>query len=164
MGKKLYIAYGSNINSEQMSRRCPGAERIGTGILEGYRLKFRRVATAEPEENAETPVLAWKLTAEDEKNLDRYEGFPNFYRKENVVFKIDGEQQEAMVYFMNGNTGEYPPSREYYECIAQGYTENGMDTSYLREALKSSVESFYEEEHKLSLCDAETENYEIPRI
>ena len=27
---KLYIAYGSNLNLEQMKRRCPTAEVVGT--------------------------------------------------------------------------------------------------------------------------------------
>ena len=36
MGKK-YIAYGSNMNIEQMSRRCPNAKPIGKTVLKNYR-------------------------------------------------------------------------------------------------------------------------------
>ena len=31
---KLYVAYGSNLNKEQMKDRCPGAEFVGTGTLQ----------------------------------------------------------------------------------------------------------------------------------
>ena len=64
MGKqrKLYVAYGSNINIGQMQRRCPDAEVIGKSVLEGYRLLFRgdegnAVATVEPQDGGEVPVL-----------------------------------------------------------------------------------------------------------
>ena len=42
MGKKrYYLAYGSNLNMEQMHYRCPGAVPLGTAELEGYRLLFK---------------------------------------------------------------------------------------------------------------------------
>ena len=39
--KRYYIAYGSNLNVEQMMRRCPGAKPIGTAMLEHNILYFR---------------------------------------------------------------------------------------------------------------------------
>ena len=33
---KVYVAYGSNLNMEQMRDRCPTAEFIGTGAIENY--------------------------------------------------------------------------------------------------------------------------------
>ncbi len=38
---KLYIAYGSNLNVDQMSTRCPGARVAGVAGLPNYRLTFR---------------------------------------------------------------------------------------------------------------------------
>ena len=38
---KLYVAYGSNLNREQMRYRCPTAKFVGTGIIEGYELQFK---------------------------------------------------------------------------------------------------------------------------
>ena len=38
---KLYVAYGSNLNKEQMCYRCPTAKFVGTGIIEGYELQFK---------------------------------------------------------------------------------------------------------------------------
>ena len=40
MAEKLYFAYGSNINLEQMAYRCPAAEAVGPVILENYELLF----------------------------------------------------------------------------------------------------------------------------
>ena len=41
MNKKLYIAYGSNLNLEQMKFRCPTAKLVGKGIVENYELQFK---------------------------------------------------------------------------------------------------------------------------
>lgn len=38
---RIYIAYGSNMDMEQMKFRCPDAQLLGTGILENWRLMFK---------------------------------------------------------------------------------------------------------------------------
>ena len=38
MEKMYYLAYGSNLNVEQMKKRCPDAVVVGTAVLDGYRL------------------------------------------------------------------------------------------------------------------------------
>ena len=38
---RLYIAYGSNLNLDQMARRCPTSEMISTTFLRNWRLRFR---------------------------------------------------------------------------------------------------------------------------
>ena len=39
--RKKYIAYGSNLNLEQMARRCPTAKVIGAGEIRDHELLFR---------------------------------------------------------------------------------------------------------------------------
>ena len=41
MSKKLYIAYGSNLNLKQMKYRCPTAKLVGKGVVENYELQFK---------------------------------------------------------------------------------------------------------------------------
>ena len=38
---KYYVAYGSNLNREQMAHRCPEAKLVGTGMLSNYEMVFR---------------------------------------------------------------------------------------------------------------------------
>lgn len=137
--KRLYIAYGSNINLEQMAFRCPNSKVVGTRMIPGYELEFRGVATIVPKEGAEVPVLLWEIDQRDELSLDRYEGFPRMYRKELFEVEVDGKIREGMAYLMN--YGEVaPPSPMYYNGIKKGYEANGMDTSYLRAALERAVQ------------------------
>lgn len=43
MNGRKYIAYGSNLNREQMAKRCPDAKVIGSGMLTlEYTLKMRQ--------------------------------------------------------------------------------------------------------------------------
>lgn len=86
METKIYLAYGSNMDLAQMKARCRGARLLGAGRLDGWRLLFKgsrtgAYATIEREAGKHVPVLLWRVTAEDEKSLDRYEGFPDFYYK-----------------------------------------------------------------------------------
>lgn len=140
MDKKiLYVAYGSNINLRQMSYRCPHSTVAGTAMLKGYELQFRHHATIKEKEKSEVPVLLWELSKQDEKRLDAYEGYPKYYRKENISLELNGETVEAMVYIMNGNKQQEAPSPQYYLTIEEGYIENGLDTSYLETALDEAI-------------------------
>lgn len=145
--KQLYIAYGSNINLEQMAFRCPHSRVVGTSEIKDYELEFRGVATIVLKENASVPVLIWELDARDLPTLNKYEGYPSFYRQEKMYFELDGKAAEGMAYLMN--RGEIsPPSPQYYNTILQGYRENGLDESYLQTALENSLyhEQLAEEE------------------
>lgn len=134
----LYVAYGSNLNLAQMSHRCPTAKVKGKGVLKGYQLTFRGVATIEPVKDAETPVGVWEITPRDEKALDYYEGYPRMYRKETVeVELVDGTKVQAMVYIMNDGRPSLP-SNYYYDVIREGYNDVGIDEKYLHGALEDT--------------------------
>ena len=136
----LYIAYGSNLNLAQMAGRCPTAEVVGKAVLRGWRLAFRGVATIERRIGYTVPVLVWKLQPEDEQSLDRYEGWPHLYYKENLKVTLDGKRRTAMVYIMNGNSHPYsPPARSYMRTILSGYESAGFDPGILYRAAGESI-------------------------
>jgi len=139
MAYKIYIAYGSNINTEQMSHRCPDARVIGTSVIPDHKLVFRghtegAVATIEPEEGSSVPVLVWKISKRDEAHLDMYEGFPRLYIKKDYRIQLNGETVTAMAYIMTPGRIEGRPSPYYFNVIAEGYREFGFDLAFLREA------------------------------
>jgi len=127
-----------------MAHRCPSAKPIGATTLEGYQLLFRgqhggAVATVEPMENSEVPVLLWEITPTDEEALDHYEGFPFLYRKETVKVKLDGKSVNAMVYSMNEGKPLNSPSCYYYSVILEGYNSAGFDVSVLKKGVENSI-------------------------
>ena len=143
--KQLYIAYGSNINLEQMAYRCPHSKVLGISEIKDFELEFRGVATIVPKENASVPVLIWEFDERDLPILNRYEGWPRLYRQEKMSFELNGKICEGMAYLMN--YGEIsPPSQQYYNTILQGYRENGLDESFLQKALENSFQTYFTEE------------------
>lgn len=144
MNKRLYAAYGSNLNIDQMAYRCPTAKVVGASVIKGYRLLFRgartgAVATIEPNEGGEVPVLIWELEPSDELSLDRYEGWPSFYRKETIKVQLNGQVVKVMVYIMNEGRPLGQPSCHYYSIIVDGYKDAGFDLNILRQATDDSI-------------------------
>lgn len=142
MSRKLYIAYGSNLSVEQMAFRCPEAKIVGKAILKDWKLVFRTHADIEPCEGSTVPVLVWEINALDERNLDRYEGYPFYYIKKNleVTFIDTDEKVSAMVYVMTkGRKASVPPTKHYYDIIAEGYDRFGFDKAVLEKALKEVI-------------------------
>ena len=135
---RYYIAYGSNLSVEQMKHRTPDAKIVGTATLQGWRLLFKGCATIEPKEGREVPVLIWEISDTDEKNLDRYEGYPIYYYKRELpvtVTPLDGgapRELTAMVYIMDEKHTFRMPSLYYYDVLHRGYRTFGFDLSLLR--------------------------------
>ena len=145
MKKKIYIAYGSNMDLEQMRYRCPNAKIKGTGILENWRLMFKgsltgSYATIEEEAGQNVPVVYFTITKTDEDNLDYYEGYPIFYYKREVQIKTNKGYIEGMVYIMDESRQYGLPSDRYYGVLSEAYKKFGFNDNILSEAIKYSAE------------------------
>lgn len=141
---KYYIAYGSNMDFEQMAYRCPYAEFIGTSVVEGYELLFKgsktgSYATIEKNADCRVPVLVWEITESDEENLDRYEGFPLFYYKKNLTVTVEGKTVEAMVYIMDEERCLGRPTDRYYRVLHNAYRRFKFDGTILQTAVEKST-------------------------
>lgn len=141
---KLYIAYGSNMNIEQMCKRCPDAYIVGKSAIDNYELLFRGtrnhsgVATIEPKLNSSVPVLVWNISNLDEIFLDRYEGYPYLYTKKEVQIKLAGKKVTAMIYIMNDGHDLGLPSRYYEKIIRDSYKSIGFSELTLDLAIANS--------------------------
>lgn len=143
--KKYYIAYGSNLSVEQMAYRCPDAKIAGQAVLAGRELLFRGCATIAPNPKKNTPVLVWEISERDEENLDLYEGYPNYYRKEDLNLELlregaEPERVTAMVYIMENDFGHRAPSRYYYKVLHDGYKAFHFPMHILEGALKECMD------------------------
>mgnify|MGYP001034564829 CR=1 FL=1 len=150
MPETLYFAYGSNIDLEQMARRCPAAQVVGPATLENYELAFRGsgVATIVPKKGGVVHGLLWSITPLCEQALDRYEGYPRHYTKEPVsVRTADGAAVSAMVYIMAEPLCRQPalPSETYYGIIRRGFKENHLPVSSLEDARERTIQALREE-------------------
>lgn len=140
----FYLAYGSNLNVEQMRYRCPDATIVGTAVIKDYRLMFKgsqtgAYLTIEPEVGCSVPVAVWKVSERDIASLDRYEGYPTFYYKKTMnVYCSDGHRHKSFVYIMHEDRVLGIPSEYYVRTCIDGYRSFGFDLAVLDEAVNYS--------------------------
>lgn len=138
----LYVAYGSNMNLRQMAYRCPNSKVVCNGELHGWKLVFNVHAdVVKGNKNDIVPVVVWDIADEDWFMLDRYEGYPKYYVRENVNVRLEnGKNKKAIVYVMAKNRkGIHPPSEDYFNTIFDGYMDNNIEAGYLFDALDYSL-------------------------
>ena len=153
MESKLYLAYGSNLNLRQMTHRCPGAELLGYTYLENTRLIYRGSLSGyylsiEDAAGCRVPCGVFRITPQDERNLDRYEGYPNFYGKVTYkglpLYAMDGTLRpgsiDAMAYRLPCSSPAGLPIPYYIRICREGYLDFGFDPAYLDQALAATKE------------------------
>ena len=146
MKTKYYIAYGSNMDEEQMAYRCPEAKLIGKSEIKNYELLFKgsktgSYATVEPKRGSRVPVLIWEISERDEVRLDLYEGFPSFYYKKNLRPIVNGKRITAMIYIMDEKRNLGIPTNYYYNTLAKAYRRFRFDSDILENAYEKSIEA-----------------------
>jgi gamma-glutamylcyclotransferase (GGCT)/AIG2-like uncharacterized protein YtfP len=135
----LYAAYGSNMDSAQMSERCPHSPVHGTGWLEGWRLTFGgedlgwegALTTVVEDDDERVFVVLYDLAESDEQALDRWDGATlGYYRKLRVrVHTLDGEAV-AWLYVVNGYEGGLPSAR-YLGILADAAEKASAPADYV---------------------------------
>ena len=128
----LYVAYGSNMNREQMLYRCPNAVEICGTYIEGWQLTMPFYANIEPQPGSRTPAIIWKINKDDELALDSYEGYPNLYGKADIIVAVNGSPISAMAYIMADeykNRSDLKAWNGYEEMIVRAYKAAGFQES-----------------------------------
>jgi len=141
-----YFAYASNMLRAQVVQRAgaPAEEKLAR--LDNYELNFDKIArggtgTANlvPAEGKTVHGVLYRLTEQQLRALDRFEGVPEHYRRVEVtVADGDGNKVGAQVYLARKVRKGLKPDRVYLQKIVQGAEEHGLPADYL-EQLKSIV-------------------------
>lgn len=144
-------AYGSNLVERRMKERCPGSSVYGTSEIHGYRLLFKQsmtgaYATIEQDANSKVPVVIYKMSMADEAKLDRFEGTPRYYRKQEfllTVWNVNGKKRKkrryCIAYIMREDRPLGKPSKDYFKLLDEGYGRWGFDYECLFKGLDSSI-------------------------
>ena len=141
-----YFAYGSNLSSVEMTRRCPGASLVGVAILPRHRFAIARAgyATVVSDDWSLVHGVVWLITDRDEAALDRYEGLAEgLYRKERRWVELVAEPQRTPVQATLYVATEGQPGRPrsgYLERVIAAARAQGLPDAYLAEleALRAS--------------------------
>ncbi len=135
----LYFAYGSNMDLAQMAIRCPSAVTLVNAELLHHRfiVNTQGVGTVIPDPGSTVHGRLWRLTPDDERALDRYEGVAgDLYRKEYADIQLpDGRKDTALIYVAtNSVPGKARPG--YMEKVIAAAGECGLPQPYIDQLLK----------------------------
>ena len=139
----LYFAYGSNLNHKQMNCRCRDNKFIKKVYLDNYTFVYDgysnewKGAVANILKSADNIVWGglYEISKSDLENLDRYEGFPNSYNKEELKVKDDqGNIYKVITYFRTGEKIGIP-SDKYKKIIIDGAKDCNLPDNYVKKNL-----------------------------
>ena len=142
----LYFAYGSNLNEDQMKRRCPHARHGGNAALAGYRIAFGGhsvtwggpVATIVRSRGNIVEGVLYNIPKREIALLDRCEGHPHVYvRRTMEVFDEQGIERPAAVYQLRkGAAINRLPARRYFRVVENSYIRHGLELAPLMRAVR----------------------------
>jgi gamma-glutamylcyclotransferase len=120
------FSYGSN-HPKQLEERLGHPVVTLPAFATNYERVFRGhsrywsgagVASIEKKPGATTYGLVCLVSKEDLARMDRFEGVPFAYRREQIPVSLDGEMHRAHVYIANSREFN-PPARDYLKAIAR---------------------------------------------
>jgi gamma-glutamylcyclotransferase len=134
-----YFAYGSNMLPTQMLERCPGAIRIGNGVLYGWKRNFTVAAPHMGTKAAAAGIersdrvgdyvegVVYELTSAEKKSLDEIEA--GGYIPTEIDFKICGNHASGYTHMPieQPAPSDFRPSRDYLQRIIDGAKLNGLE-------------------------------------
>ena len=136
MNTKLYFGYGMNTNLHEMAYRCPQAQSLGHARLLDSAFRFATHADVVVVPDCYVDGVLWSITEECLQKLDALEGFPHYYNRMEMVVEHDGKTKDAIVYFMNPGVADSLPGQGYFDLVLEGYTQHGVPTDQLYNALE----------------------------
>jgi gamma-glutamylcyclotransferase (GGCT)/AIG2-like uncharacterized protein YtfP len=144
MPRQPYFAYSSNMDLDQMRRRCPAAASLGVVRLAGWDILIntRGVATIVPKDATGIEGVLWSVTPACLTALDHYEGVADgVYRRALLEVERDSETVESLVYIA-ADCAPGEPRTGYLETILRGAEQFGLSPAYRRrlDDLRSSTE------------------------
>jgi gamma-glutamylcyclotransferase len=147
----LYFAYGSNVDWNQMRKRCPSVQFVCVALLRDHRLIFPRrslrrncgVAGAVRAKDAEVWGVVYQILDTEVAMLDKHEDFEpgrergkNAYVREERHVCRDGDKEQPLLvhmYFANPEPDPPLPNAEYKELIVRGAEYWHLPPTYIDE-------------------------------
>lgn len=145
------FAYGSNLDEDQMLRRCPGSWPTYSATLPAHRLAFAGrgtyrsggVATVVSDPSSSVSGMVYEVPASDLARLDRCEGHPHVYERQTLpVLDVSGSVRMVEVYIRSA-VPVAAPGDEYLGIIREAYRRLGFDEADLDEAARGETEESF---------------------
>jgi gamma-glutamylcyclotransferase (GGCT)/AIG2-like uncharacterized protein YtfP len=132
----LYFAYGSNMNFDQMTIRCPESVFLSPAYLKDWRyfINGDGYAGIKKNKNSVTYGCLWKLNKRHWQSLDHYEAVDEgFYSLFDVMVttEIYGVEELVTTYLSNNQIFGIP-STSYQKGVIEGAGQAGLPDNYIQ--------------------------------
>jgi gamma-glutamylcyclotransferase len=143
-----YFAYGSNMSRAQMRSRAGEILEERPGRVANFELVFNRrarggsaTANIRPALGKVVEGVLYKIAQSSFRNLDRFEGAPQHYRRTELKV-IDNEEKEilAQAYIATKVEKGLRPAPHYLQAILEGAGEHGLPAEYI-ERIKATAQA-----------------------
>lgn len=130
----LYFAYGANMESAGMRKRCPGAIVLGPALLRGWRYAIAGgYGSVAPAAGMCAFGVLWRLTPRDLAALNIFESLDSgLYRRVMLTVEVGGQRARALVY-IGRLGGRRRPMPGYQERIIAAAEEWRLPKRYVAE-------------------------------
>ena len=126
-----YFAYGSNMNPDRMMERGIIFKSRSFGILRDYKLSFNKISSKNPKEGYANVIVSkhsivegciYEVSNSDILLLDKFEGYPKHYRREEIVVQNNSGMIKCIVYIANNSKvlEGLMPTTDYMSHILKG--------------------------------------------
>lgn len=143
MSPLYYFAYGSNLHPLRLRLRTPGARRLGTAHLRGYRLRFHKVgrdksakcnAWSTGERRDLVHGVVYRIARRDLLALDRAEDLGRGYRRLRVQVTLRGRRRivNSYVALPEAIAEGLAPMDWYRGYVLRGARHQGLPGRYIR--------------------------------
>lgn len=138
--QKYFIAYGTNIKSDELAKSFPEAKIISYGYVKNYALEFvgyngRAIAVAVKKRGERLPVAIWDFPKEMRHTLTNFEAFPYLYQRKTVTAHVGKMRLRGEIYVTKQKLNYGKPSTEYLNTLKEAYAEAGFNPQLIDIAL-----------------------------
>lgn len=130
-----YFAYGSNMLTRRLTRRCPSAIPAGVAYVEGKRLVFSKVSKdgsgkchieSTGSNSDRVYGVVFSIDISDKAALDAAEGLGKGYREESIGVLLAGRSAVATAYIATVTNADLAPYDWYKALVLQGAIEHQL--------------------------------------
>lgn len=142
--EQYYFAYGSDLNSQQISARCAKPKVVGLARLADHKVGFYGYtvvwdgaeATVIPAPGHDVWGVVYDLSVDDQEQLDdaqdaRLDGSGSYFHTAAKVTGQDGTIYPVVLFKKDKLSKPTKPTEEYLDFILEGAVDRGLPAAYV---------------------------------
>lgn len=138
-GTLVTFAYGSNMLTSRVRKRCPSATALGIAELHGYELRWHKRSrdgsgkcnVVQTNETAVVYGVLYEIPVGEKQAIDKAEGLGNGYEEQNAEVAFKGAPRMAVIYYATDIDPSLRPYTWYKAFVVAGAKEHNLPEKYI---------------------------------